>query len=72
MTLADILTLFEYDEWATSRTLESLSSLSEGKYQENLKSSHGGIHGTLVHIYSADMIWLGRWKGGSPSLNRQG
>ncbi len=69
MNLSDILTLFEYDGWATSLTLESVSSLSEGKYQEDLKSSHGGIHGTLVHIYSANMIWLGRWKGSSLSAH---
>ena len=67
MTVSEALTLFEYDSWATDRTLESVSSLSEGKYLEDLKSSHGGIHGTLVHIYGADWIWLQRWKGTSPS-----
>jgi uncharacterized damage-inducible protein DinB len=65
MTLEDILTLFQYDEWATKRTVESLSPLSEEQYKRDLKSSHGGIHGTLVHIYSADCLWLERWKGNS-------
>ena len=63
MTLQEILTLFQFDEWATERTLESVSNLSDGKYHDDLKSSHGGIHGTLLHIYSADMIWFQRWKG---------
>jgi uncharacterized damage-inducible protein DinB len=67
MTRAEILTLFDYDEWATDRILESVSYLSDGKYHEDLKSSHGGIHGTLVHIYGADVAWLQRWKGSSPS-----
>lgn len=69
MTLEEILTLFQYDEWATDRTLESVSSFSEGKYQQDLRSSHGGIHGTLVHIYGADIIWLQRWKGSSHSAS---
>ena len=69
MTLAEILSLFDYDEWATDRTIESVSSLPGEKYQEDLKSSHGGIHGTLVHIYGADMVWLHRWKGTSPSAS---
>ncbi len=67
MTLPEILTLFEYDTWATDRTLEVVSSVPERSYLEDLKSSHGGIHGTLVHIYSSNMIWLGRWKGLAPS-----
>ena len=66
MTLSEILNLFEYDGWATHRTFDAVSSLSEPKYLEGLRSSHGGIHGTLVHLYSADWIWLQRWKGASP------
>ena len=65
MTLQDILSLFQYDEWATKRTIESVSPLSEDQYKRDLKSSHGGIHGTLVHIYSASCMWLQRWKGNS-------
>jgi uncharacterized damage-inducible protein DinB len=63
MTVQDILTLFEYDEWATDRTLESVSALAEDVYLEDLKSSHGGIHGTLVHLFSAGRTWLERWRG---------
>jgi uncharacterized damage-inducible protein DinB len=67
MTVQEILTLFEYDEWATDRTLESVSALPEKTYLEDLKSSHGGIHGTLVHLYSASRTWLERWKGNTVS-----
>ncbi len=47
MTLEEMLTLFQYDEWATKRTIESVSPLSEEQYKRDLKSSYGGIHGTL-------------------------
>ena len=63
MTVQDILTLFEYDAWATARTLESVSAIAEEVYLRDLNSSHGGIHGTLVHLYSADRIWMQRWRG---------
>ena len=67
MTLKETLTLFEYDAWATDRTLDSVSSVPRDRYLEDLKSSHGGIHGTLVHVYGSNMVWLHRWKGSSPS-----
>jgi uncharacterized damage-inducible protein DinB len=72
MTLQEILTLFQYDEWATKRTTESVSPLSEEQYKRDLKSSHGGIHGTLAHIYGADCLWLERWKGNSPTSQANG
>ena len=68
MTLQEIMTLFEYDEWATKRTIESVSLLSEELYKKDLKSSFGSLHGTLFHIYWADCLWLGRWKATSSSL----
>jgi uncharacterized damage-inducible protein DinB len=74
MMIKDIRTLFDYDIWATDRTLESVSSVPTDKYLEDLKSSHGGIHGTLVHIYSSNVIWLQRWKGSSapsPATSRE-
>jgi uncharacterized damage-inducible protein DinB len=66
MLLQEVLALFEFDAWAADRTIESVSSVPEQRYLEDLKSSHGGIHGTLVHIYGSNMVWLHRWKGSSP------
>jgi uncharacterized damage-inducible protein DinB len=67
MTAQDIGTFFAYDAWATERTLESVAALSEELYRKDLGSSHGGIHGTLVHLYGAGLTWLQRWKGRSAS-----
>jgi uncharacterized damage-inducible protein DinB len=70
MTSQEIMTLFQYDEWAMKRTTESVSKLHDEQYRKDLKSSFGSIHGTLVHIYWADCLWLGRWKGNAslPSI----
>jgi uncharacterized damage-inducible protein DinB len=67
MTKPEILTLFDFDEWATDRVLEVVSTLAEDQYVKDLGSSFGGVRGTLVHIYAADWIWLERWKGNSPT-----
>jgi len=67
MNLTDIKTLYDYDQWATNRTLDMVQPLSEDQFLKNLGSSHGGIHGTLAHIYAADWIWFERWKGLSPT-----
>jgi len=65
--MKSIQELFGFDEWATNRTLDSVAALSEEQFKRDLKSSHGGIHGTLVHMCGADWVWLERWKGNSPN-----
>ena len=67
MTVTEISALFEYDEWATRRTLEAVSAVPGERYLADLKSSHGGIHGTLVHTYGATIVWFSRWNGTSPA-----
>lgn len=67
MTVPEIRRLFEFSRWATERTLESVSAVTDEDYFRDLKSSHGGIHGTLVHTYWADWTWLERWRGNAPS-----
>jgi uncharacterized damage-inducible protein DinB len=69
MTISDVITLFEFDRWAVEQTLGFVSSVSDAKYLENLRSSHGGIHTTLLHVCSADWLWLERWKGRSPTAH---
>jgi len=67
MNVAEMTALFDYDEWATRRTLEAVSTVPDAAYLEDLKSSHGGIHGTLVHTYGAAVVWFSRWNGASPA-----
>jgi uncharacterized damage-inducible protein DinB len=63
MTLDEMKTLFDYDRWADLRVLEKISGLSADQYSRNLGSSFGGIGGTLLHILSANNVWLSRWNG---------
>jgi uncharacterized damage-inducible protein DinB len=66
MTKNEIVTLFDYDKWATNEQLKVITGLNDEQYNRNLGTSFGGIHGTLVHIFGAQNVWLARWKGEVP------
>jgi uncharacterized damage-inducible protein DinB len=67
MTGADLIPLFQYDEWATKQLLEAAAPLDANAFQKDLGTSFRGVQGTLVHIFGAQQIWLSRWKGGKPT-----
>ena len=67
MHLNDIHNLYEYNYWANHQLLGVVEILTHEQFTKDLGSSHGGIHGTLVHIMGAEEIWLKRWKEESPS-----
>ncbi|MEX1139456.1 MAG: DinB family protein [Bacteroidota bacterium] len=67
MTPGEIRTLFDYDRWATVKLLGVIGTISDDLYRKDLGSSHGGIHGTLVHLIGACDVWLRRWQGESPT-----
>ena len=60
--------LYHYDEWATNKLIDAAEKLDSAELQKNLGTSFGSLHGTLVHIYGAQFIWLSRWKGSSPPI----
>jgi len=63
MTIQDIKQLYAYNTWANNRVFDAVSQLTNEQYFQDLKSSYGGIHGTLAHILGAHKIWLERWLG---------
>lgn len=63
MTLNDIHILYEFNYWAKAKMIGALDALPEQDLYKDLKTSFGGIHGTLVHICGAEDIWLSRFKG---------
>jgi uncharacterized damage-inducible protein DinB len=62
MTLQEVTHLVAFNRWADARFFEALSQLSPEQYGRDLQSSHGGIHGTLVHIVGVEKGWLRRWQ----------
>jgi uncharacterized damage-inducible protein DinB len=63
MTVAEVRELFAYNGWANRRFFAALEPLPAEAYLRDLKSSHGGLHGTLCHIVWAEQLWLNRWLG---------
>jgi uncharacterized damage-inducible protein DinB len=61
MTQQEIKVLVAYNRWASQRFFDVLSRLPAELYAREMKSSHGGIHGTLAHIVDAERHWLTRW-----------
>lgn len=62
----DMVEMFAYNSWATERIFGLLNSLSADEFDRDLKSSHSSIRQTLIHLVSAEWIWLRRWSGESP------
>ena len=69
MDAAYIRKLYEYDRWANARTLGAVEKLRDEQFRRDMSSSHRSIRDTLVHILSAERVWLARWKGGSPATH---
>jgi uncharacterized damage-inducible protein DinB len=63
MSVAAVQELFAFNAWAQRRIFDALAPLPTEQYLTDLKSSHGGLHGTLCHIVWAEHLWLTRWLG---------
>ncbi len=59
----EFLELFDYNAWANRTIFDVVAQLPGEQYFRDLKSSYGGIHGTLCHIAWAEQLWLHRWLG---------
>lgn len=59
--------LYDYDRWANRRTLDAVSRLDAAAFTEDMGSSYPSVRDTLVHIMSAEWVWLMRWQGESPT-----
>jgi uncharacterized damage-inducible protein DinB len=68
MTLTEIKFLHAYNSWANNHIFETLAPVPEEKYKRDMKSSHGGLHGTLVHIVGAEKLWLERFAGNAQPM----
>ena len=44
-------------------TLDAAKKLPSAEYEKDRGSSHGGIKGTLEHIFRADNVWFSRVAG---------
>jgi uncharacterized damage-inducible protein DinB len=64
--LETVRLLYDYTRWADARMLEAVSKLAPEPWTKDLGSSLKSVRDTVVHIASAQWIWLSRWKGETP------
>ncbi len=67
MTGSDLKTLVDFNYWARARIVDAVSALTPEQYTKPMGNSFSSVRDTLVHIYSAEWVWLSRWQGHSPS-----
>lgn len=70
-SLSTIRLLYDYNRWANNRMLVACESLTLGQWGRDLGHSWGSVHGLLTHMFAAEVIWLERWKGSSPTALHQ-
>jgi uncharacterized damage-inducible protein DinB len=57
MNTNDILTLFNYNDWANGRIAAAAEQVSDEQFLSPANISHGSLRDTLVHMLSADWVW---------------
>jgi uncharacterized damage-inducible protein DinB len=62
-----IRSLYGYSNWATDRLLALAVPLPAERTRERLGAGYDSIHSTLGHLLGAEVVWLSRWRGVSPS-----
>jgi len=66
MRLEDLVDLRRFCRWANGEILDRVAALDAEQYTRDLASSFPSVRDTLVHMLSAEWMWLLRCKGESP------
>ena len=67
MTPKEIAALYDYNDWANRRVLDSCTALTPEQFTQSLGSSFTSVRDTLAHIMGAEWVWLERFNGRSPA-----
>ncbi len=66
-TAPEILRLHvDYMGWASARILDAAARLAPDELARDFGTADGSVLGTMVHIFSAERIWLRRIRGEDP------
>jgi uncharacterized damage-inducible protein DinB len=65
-TMVELRELLAYNRWADERMLTAGAAVSNDDFVRDMRSSFPSVRDTLVHIMSAEWVWLHRLQGVSP------
>ena len=57
MNLRDILTIYDYNDWATHRILTASARVNTDQFVSSTGHSFGSLRGTLVHTLDSEHAW---------------
>jgi uncharacterized damage-inducible protein DinB len=57
MNIRDILTLYDYNYWATRRLLAASKQVSPAQFLAPTAHSFGSLRGTLTHTLDSERAW---------------
>ena len=66
MSLTYFRRLYDYNDWANERILDTAAKLTPAQFRQPGSASFGSIQATLVHTMNGQWVWLSRWQGNSP------
>ncbi len=52
-----------YNAWANGRLYDAVAELSDEVYRQDCQVTFVSLHGTLNHLFVADVIWMARFRG---------
>lgn len=52
-----------YNLWANTRIIDYLNGIKSEDFKKDMGNSFPSIRDTVLHVYGAEKIWLGRLKG---------
>lgn len=64
--VSTLITHLEYSAWASRQLVDAARSLSADELLRDFGTADRHILGTLVHVFAADRVWLGRVEGTAP------
>ena len=57
MNIQNIQLMFNYNYWANGKILTSTTRVAEEQLHAPADYPYGGLHGTLLHVVDAELIW---------------
>jgi len=70
MNLATIQVFFAYNDWAQERLMSFVEPLDDEKLDRSFEMGMDSLRETMGHLYSVEWVWLERWKGHSPAVDK--
>ncbi len=69
MNMTDVMTLVDYNYWATVRVLRAAEHVNRDQFVATPSGQTTSLREVLVHIMSAERLWRVRWEtGASPDM----